>query len=227
MHILITAGPTVEDIDPVRFISNRSTGKLGFALAQAALQAKHQVTLIHGPVDSALITGLPHGKPLKRIEIRSSDEMFSAVMNAVGFADAVIMNAAVADFQPKRSSVDKLKKSATLTLELRATADILKHLGDHKRDAKERLILVGFALETGEGETPPERSRTAIEFARRKMKTKNLDAIVLNSPDTIGSDEGDFLILFSDPEKPSELAPGAKDKFARHLIDIVQKLARR
>src|ERR1043165_8548890 len=128
MHFLITAGPTVEDIDPVRFLSNRASRTLGFALAKAAIAAGHKATLVHGPVSPQLIRSAPKGATL--VAVRSTASMREAVFDTVKRADAVIMSAAVSDFMPAHFSKTKLKKTdAGVVLKLKATPDILKQLG--------------------------------------------------------------------------------------------------
>lgn len=214
-HFLITAGPTVEDIDPVRFISNRSSGKLGFALARAALDAGCRVTLIHGPVAREVLLSAPKNKRLTCDAVRSAAQMLASVRTHVNSADAAIMNAAVSDFTASKISAVKLKKSAGLTLKLKPTVDILAELGRLKRARLKPLVLIGFALETGVGASASRRQSSALRFAREKLKAKNLDAIVLNSPAAIGADSGDFKLI--DGANVRVLACG-KTQFARQLI---------
>lgn len=161
-HILITAGPTQEAIDPVRYIGNRSTGKMGAAIAESALKAGAKVTLVMGP--SYVETS--HG--IERINVTSAQEMFEACLAIFPKVDAAILSAAVADYRPKQVASEKIKKKAeALTLELERTPDILASLGQQK-GAK---ILVGFALET----------ENELVNARTKLIRKNADMIVLNS----------------------------------------------
>jgi len=161
--ILITAGPTHEPIDPVRFIGNRSSGKMGFALANAAALRGADVTLISGPVSLAT------PKNVKRIDVQTAEEMNKAVMANAKKQDVIIMSAAVADYSPASTSKEKIKKKSNeLLLQLRSTPDILKTLGAKKT---KKQILVGFALET----------TNELEHAKEKLKKKNLDLIVLNS----------------------------------------------
>lgn len=166
--ILITAGPTYEPIDAVRFIGNYSSGKMGFALAKAAVNRRAEVTLVSGP--SSLVTP----RNVKRIDVKTSDEMFNAVKQNLSKKDAVIMSAAVADFKPKDFFDKKLKKSSDdLTIETEKTIDILEYLGKHKKKFK----LVGFALET----------ENEIKHAKEKLKKKNLNMIVVNNPKVKGA----------------------------------------
>jgi phosphopantothenoylcysteine decarboxylase/phosphopantothenate--cysteine ligase len=180
--VLVTAGPTVEDLDPVRFISNRSSGKMGYAIAQEAVRRGADVVLVSGPC--ALKP--PHGAVL--VSVRSAAEMASGVFDRFSETDIVVMAAAVGDYRPVRVSEQKLKKSQPrLTLELEATADILKCLGERKT----RQLLVGFAAE----------SENLVEHARRKLQEKNLDLIVANDisgpSSTFGSDNNQVTLIDS------------------------------
>lgn len=161
--IIITAGPTYEKIDPVRFIGNYSSGKMGFALAEECRKRGAQVTLISGPVQ------LKSSEGIQRIDVESCEEMHAAATENFSQADAAILCAAVADFRPEIISEKKIKREkGDLVLRLCSTHDIARALGNAKRDGQ---ILVGFALETDDEE----------ENARRKLEEKNLDFIVLNS----------------------------------------------
>jgi phosphopantothenoylcysteine decarboxylase/phosphopantothenate--cysteine ligase len=160
-HILITAGPTREHIDPVRFISNPSSGKMGFAIAQAAAHRGATVSLISGPSE------LPDPYNVRVIRVMSAKEMADAVFSLFDQADAVIKTAAVSDYRPKIQSDHKIKKgSDDIALTLEKTTDILKELGKRKKDQ----ILVGFAAET----------QSLHAYARQKLLEKNLDFIVGN-----------------------------------------------
>lgn len=163
-NILITAGPTHEAIDPVRFIGNHSSGKMGFALAQTCAEMGANVTLITGPVSLQN----PHHS-IKKIDVKSADEMLNECLNAFPKSDITIMSAAVADYKPSEISDIKLKKSDNqLNICLTKTVDILSSLGSQKT---ENQCLVGFALETN----------NEIDNAIKKLNNKNLDFIVLNS----------------------------------------------
>ncbi|HEY5536989.1 MAG TPA: bifunctional phosphopantothenoylcysteine decarboxylase/phosphopantothenate--cysteine ligase CoaBC [Ignavibacteria bacterium] len=171
--ILITAGPTVEPVDSVRFISNYSSGKMGFEIARAAAERGADVTLITGPVN------LDTPGSVKRIDVSSTSEMFNAVRMNMKNKDIIIMSAAVADFKPVKvfdKKVKKEKTGKTFNLELTRTQDILKYLGENKRN----IFLIGFALETDEG----------IQNAKDKLISKNLDMIVLNNPKEKGAGFG-------------------------------------
>ena len=195
---LITAGPTIEDLDPVRFISNRATGKLGLALARAALDAGGQVIFIHGPLPEKVRQAIPVSSRLVRVPVRSAADMRQAVMRRVPAANVVIMNAAVADYTPARPAAVKLKKSGrALLLRLKPTVDILAQLGELKR-RRHNLVLVGFALETGPSAPARRREQARWAQARRKLRAKNLDAIVLDAPAAIGADGGAFTVFRRD-----------------------------
>ncbi|MBR4388797.1 MAG: bifunctional phosphopantothenoylcysteine decarboxylase/phosphopantothenate--cysteine ligase CoaBC [Prevotella sp.] len=162
-HILITAGPTHEKIDPVRFIGNYSSGKMGFALAEECLRRGAEVTLIAGPVHLSCSQGI------HRIDVESCQEMYDAALQAFPHQDAAILCAAVADFRPSEQSSTKIKREGSeLTLHLKANPDIAATLGQRKKAGQ---LLVGFALETDD------------EFAnaQKKLEKKNFDFIVLNS----------------------------------------------
>lgn len=161
--VLITAGPTYEAIDPVRFIGNHSTGKMGFALAQACAEKGADITLISGPV------ALETPPNVKRIQVVSTEEMFQACLTHFPSSDITIMAAAVADYKPTDISSIKLKKTNDkMQLNLSKTTDILSTLGNQKTESQ---CLVGFALETN----------NEIDNAIKKLHTKKLDFIVLNS----------------------------------------------
>jgi phosphopantothenoylcysteine decarboxylase / phosphopantothenate---cysteine ligase len=163
-RILITAGPTYEAIDPVRFVGNRSSGKMGFAIANAAAQRGAEVTLIAGP------THLETPRHITRIDVESAQEMLTAVLTQSKKTDVVIMAAAVADYTPVHEEKHKIKKQSGNTvfeLKLKTTTDILATLGKKKRT----MTLVGFALET----------KDELASAKEKLRKKNLDLMVLNS----------------------------------------------
>ena len=161
MRFLVSAGPTREYLDPVRFLSNRSTGKMGFAVAEAAVAAGHEVVLVAGPVT------LPTPDGVRRIDVVSAREMLAALERELPPADILVMTAAVADWRPKSVSPVKLKKAGmAATLELEPNPDILRTLAPHKG----RRVFVGFAAETGD----------PAEEARRKLVAKGLDLICAN-----------------------------------------------
>ena len=173
-HVLITAGPTQEAIDPVRYISNASTGKMGYALVRACLNRGAKVTLVSGPTHLSLKPWLAFC-PLQVVDVMSSEEMCQATTAAFPQADIAILCAAVADFTPCDTADKKIKKQpgqTHMTIELKTTTDIAATLGKMKGDeAMNKKILVGFALETHDEQAN----------AERKLQAKNLDMIVLNS----------------------------------------------
>jgi phosphopantothenoylcysteine decarboxylase/phosphopantothenate--cysteine ligase len=172
-NVLITAGPTREKIDPVRFFSNRSSGKMGYALAETAVAMGANVTLISGP--STL--KVPYGVTF--VQVQSAEDMFEAVIEQFPEADLVIKSAAVADYRPKVTYESKMKKrDGNLVIEMDRTKDILKELGERKTSQ----VLVGFAAETND----------VFHYAKEKLTKKNLDMIVANNITQTGSGfEGD------------------------------------
>src|SRR5579862_7768263 len=206
--VLITAGPTQEPLDPVRYLSNRSSGKMGYALAEAAAERGARVILVSGPVT------LPAPARVEMIPVRTAVEMRQAVMDHLEQATMVIKAAAVADYHRANPPQQKVKKTATrLSLELDPTPDILAEVGRKKGDR----LLVGFAAET----------ENLIEEARRKMQSKNCDMIVANlvSQPGIGfeSDENAvMLVLRTDETIPVERAP--KSIIAHRIFDEMMKL---
>jgi len=160
--VLLTAGPTQEPIDPVRYIGNRSTGKMGYAIAEAASQLGAEVILVSGP------TNLSISAEIKLVQVQTAQEMYDATIPYFAAVDVAILSAAVADYRPKLSATQKIKKSmGSLEIDLVPTPDILKSLGETKKDQ----ILVGFALETND----------AVANAKKKLEGKNCDLIVLNT----------------------------------------------
>jgi phosphopantothenoylcysteine decarboxylase/phosphopantothenate--cysteine ligase len=208
--ILITAGPTYELIDPVRFIGNWSSGKMGFELAKASTHRGAEVILISGP------THLSTPKNVKRIDVVTSDEMFDEVIKFYDQVDVVIMSAAVADYSPVQKFEKKLKKEELkdefIELKLKKTKDILKYLGEHKKEQ----ILVGFALETDDG----------LENANKKLKEKNLDIIVLNM---LGEGSGfgydtNIVTIISKYGEIEELPKMTKYEVAHKILDKVSQM---
>lgn len=205
---MITAGPTYEKLDPVRFIGNYSSGKMGFALAEACAQRGAEVTLIAGPV--ALTTNHPL---IKRIDVESADQMYEASLRAFTSCNAAILCAAVADYRPEVSQSEKIKRETkgNITLNLVPNRDIAASLGAIKQDNQ---VLVGFALETNNEEA----------HALAKMEKKNLDFIVLNSLKDSGAgfrcDTNKIAIL--DKEGNSTLYPLKSKK--QVAVDIINKL---
>ena len=204
MHFLITAGPTREYLDPVRYLSNASSGKMGYACAAAALRRGHQVTLISGP------TACPIPVGAKVVPVMTCQEMRRAVLKVFPKCDCVIMTAAVSDYRPKHRSNTKIKSKLNRhTLELEPTEDILAELGLKK----EKQILIGFALE----------DKAPRQRAMEKMTAKRLDLIVLNHPSTIGADTIDAQI--TRPAANWQRYKGiSKRRLANFLIKHAEKM---
>ncbi len=205
---LVTAGPTYERIDPVRFIGNFSSGKMGFAIAEALAAAGAEVKLVTGPV--SITTAHPG---IKQINIESADQMYDQCMEISPNADIIVMAAAVADYHPESVAAEKLKKQdETFSLTLIPTQDILAALGSHK---KKDQILVGFALET----------QDAIQNAQKKLQRKNLDFIVVNTLEDpgagFGGDTNKITIMDSTGQITGYELKTKKDV----AIDIVQKIS--
>ncbi|MBT8277347.1 MAG: bifunctional phosphopantothenoylcysteine decarboxylase/phosphopantothenate--cysteine ligase CoaBC [Bacteroidia bacterium] len=205
-NVLITAGPTFEAIDPVRFIGNHSSGKMGYALAEAAAGLGAMVTLISGPVSVSTDHSF-----IKVISVTSAEEMYHATHEHYGAADIAILSAAVADYRPAEVSSEKIKKKDDeLHIKLEKTKDILATLGEKKKDQ----YLVGFALET----------ENELENAKTKLKKKNLDLIVLNSLRDKGAGfKGDTnkVTLINKDNKISPFAVKPKTEVARDILEFI------
>lgn len=202
-RVVVSAGPTFEDLDPVRFIGNRSSGKMGFAVAAAAAAAGAQVQLIAGPVHLCTPPGCT------RTDVRSAIEMRAAVLAQAAGADAYIGAAAVADYRPAQAAEHKIKKGAdTASLELVRNPDIIAELA---AGARPRLV-VGFAAET----------RDVLDYARAKLKAKGLDLIVANrvGPDA-AFDRDDNTLTVVSAEGTSDLGSGSKRALAARLVELV------
>ncbi len=208
--VLITAGPTREPIDPVRFLGNRSSGKMGYALAEAAIRRGARVILISGPV----AIGPPEGA--ERISVESAEQMRNAVISQLDQASIVIAAAAVADFRLRAAAQEKIKRSGSLSLDLEPTPDILAEVSSHRRTGQ---VLVGFAAET----------ESVIENGRAKLRKKDIDAIVVNDVSKAGigfdSERNEVTIITHDEEFCVPEAP--KQKIAHRILDVVLKLKMR
>ena len=207
--ILITAGPTYEKIDPVRFIGNYSSGKMGFALAEECARRGAEVTLVAGPVALKTVHQNIH-----RVDVESCEEMYQAAIQAYPKQDAAILCAAVADFCPEHAAEQKIKREKDdLVIRLKPTHDIAAELGRMKTN---RQVLVGFALETNDEEAN----------AQRKLEKKNLDFIVLNSLQNKGtcfrSDENQISIISRTGQQDNERKP--KQEVAAEIIDRLAEL---
>ena len=207
MTFLITAGPTREPIDPVRYISNRSSGKMGYAIAEAALDVGHDVLLISGPVN------LAPPRNARIVSVSTSDEMFEAVHQYAHESDICVLCAAVADYKPAHVSPVKIKKNAdAISIDLTPTRDILQSLG---RRENRRFLLVGFAAETDHLEAN----------ATNKLREKNCDIIVANDARiAMETDENELLILYRNGEM-KKISRAPKKILARELVKIFFKFA--
>ena len=205
IHFLITAGGTREYIDPVRFVSNASSGKMGYALAEAAKAAGHDVTLI-----SASDIQPPVG--VEFIGVDSAADMLGAVKKFFGECDCLIMAAAVSDYTPVRPRKTKIKKSASaLAIKLKPTTDILAWAAKHKKKSQ---YIVGFALE----------DKNLRANAEKKLKAKNLDMIIANSPESIADDESTVQVKTAGG-KWLKMPCASKKAVARKVIGIICKSA--
>ena len=206
--VLITAGPTYEAIDPVRFIGNHSSGKMGFELAKTAASLGAEVYLVSGPSNEVVTTSA-----IKRIDVVSAEEMYNAVHTYFKEMDVAILSAAVADYKPKNISDQKIKKASdSMTIELVKTHDILASLGKEKKNQ----FLVGFALETN----------NEIENAKLKLNKKNLDLIVLNSLQDKGAGfktATNKVTLIDKFENISEFSLKSKTKVAEDIFNEIGK----
>ena len=208
-RVVITAGPTVEPIDPVRFISNRSSGKMGYALARAFSNAGCDVTLISGPTDLTM-----SDSPIHLIKVESASEMFEATKKAFESAELIIYAAAVADYTPRTISSQKIKKQGDgMGLDLVKTIDIAGTLG---KDKKPNQLMIGFALET----------ENELEYAISKLERKNLDYIILNSLRDSGAGfahDTNKITVIDSKKKVLEFALKSKDEVAQDILNIVTK----
>ena len=207
--VLITAGPTREKIDPVRYLTNRSSGRMGYALAEAALRRGARVLLVSGPTS----INPAGGAELTRVE--TAEEMWKAVMNLLPESTIVIKTAAVSDYKAKSEAAQKIKRTGPLTLELEATVDIL---GEIVRQ-KESQLVIGFAAET----------QNALENARTKLAKKSLDAIVVNdvSREGIGFDSERNAVTIITHDEVVEVPETTKWEVAQRVLDHVIKLRKR
>jgi phosphopantothenoylcysteine decarboxylase/phosphopantothenate--cysteine ligase len=204
--VLITAGPTREKIDPVRYLTNRSSGRMGYALAEAALRRGARVLLVSGPTSLTP----PGAAEVTRVE--SAEEMRDAVLKLLPQASIVIKTAAVSDYRPKAAAGQKIKRKGPMTLELEATSDILKELSARKTSQ----ILVGFAAET----------ENVLENARQKLLAKNLDLIVVNdvSREGVGFDSDRNAVTIISREDVVDVPETTKWEVAQRVLDQVVRL---
>ena len=208
--ILVTAGPTREKIDPVRYLTNRSSGRMGYAIAEAALRRGARVLLVSGP--TSIVP--PGGAELTRVE--TAAEMLSAVLKLLPESTVVIKTAAVADFRPKIAAGEKIKRKGAIALELEPTADILADLARHKKPSQ---IVIGFAAETD----------NVLENARKKLAAKSLDAIVANdvSREGVGFDSDRNAVTIISHDEVVEVPETSKWEVAQRVLDQVVQLRKR
>ncbi len=209
MQILITAGGTREYIDPVRFISNASSGRMGYELARAAMKAGHNVTLI-----TTVDRNMTFTNKIKIVKVQRAAEMFEAVKQHFVNCDCLIMAAAVADYTPAKESKTKIKKhQSELTIKLKPTADILKWAGKHKKVKGPKQIIVGFALE----------DKNLLQNAEKKLTDKNLDMIVANDINAIDSVNSSVYVKtpFSDWLM---LENAAKASLSKKIVRMIENL---
>jgi phosphopantothenoylcysteine decarboxylase/phosphopantothenate--cysteine ligase len=208
--VLVTAGPTVEDIDPVRFVSNRSSGRMGYRLAEAARDRGAKVVLVSGPAT------LPRPHGVEVVPVRSAEDMQRAVAARVGPATVVIAAAAVSDYRPAAASASKVKKTdGPLTLELVRTPDILEGLGE----AKGGRVLVGFAAET----------QDLLRNAAQKLEAKNLDLVVANDVSAPGAGfeaETNAVVILRRDGSRTDVPLASKREVAERILDEVTALRR-
>ena len=208
LKVLVTAGPTQEAIDPVRYITNHSTGKMGYAIAKMAARRGAEVTLVAGQ------TALETQRFVDTVSVRSAKDMYEAVTSRAAEQDIIIKAAAVADYRPKYVSDHKMKKNdGDLVIELERTDDILASLGENRRPGQ---FLCGFAMET----------ENLLENSRKKLKKKHLDMIVANSLRTEGAGFGgdtNVVIMITESEEIS-LGKMSKEETALHILDQIMKM---
>jgi phosphopantothenoylcysteine decarboxylase/phosphopantothenate--cysteine ligase len=206
LRVLVSAGPTREHVDPVRFLSNESSGRMGFAIAAAAARAGHSVTLVAGPV------ALPTPRGVRRIDVVSAREMLAALRREWRRADALFMAAAVADWRPARRLAGKWRAkdggARTARIDLVRNPDVLATLTGGRRDP--RRTVVAFALETGDG----------ARRARAKLARKGADWIVLNGPKALNAERSQVVLL--GPDIRIDLPERSKDALARDLVALLQ-----
>jgi len=209
-RVLVTAGPCREAIDPVRYISNRSSGKMGYALARAAQELGADTTLISGPTDLVPPTGVEF------VSVETTNQMAKAVLKKFATSHCLIMAAAPSDFAPEKTATSKIKKeSAVLSLKLKPTVDILKEVAKKRRKGQ---VVVGFALETDND----------LANARRKLTDKKLDLIVLNNPTRPGEgfahDTNRVILIRRGKVRPERWPLAPKQKIAERLLELIATL---
>ena len=210
LKVLVTAGPTREAIDPVRYITNHSTGKMGYALAKRAMLRGADVTLVSGPVSIAPVPFV------KTIPVVSAQDMFEAVRDNLKEQDVLIKSAAVADYRPASVSDEKMKKKdGDMSIALERTTDILQYVGEHRTDEQ---VICGFSMET----------QNMLENSRKKLKKKNLDLIIANNLKEKGAGFGtdtNRVTMISEKEE-IQLGLLSKDMVADEILNYIMKIRR-
>lgn len=210
MKVLVTAGPTQEPVDPVRYITNHSTGKMGYAIARVCMRRGAEVTLVSGP------TSVPKPEFVKVVPVMTAKEMFDEVTRMAPKQDIIIKAAAVADYRPKEVSSEKVKKQdGELTLEMERTDDILAYLGSHRQPGQ---FLCGFSMET----------ENLLENSRRKLEKKNLDMVAANSLKVEGAGFGGDtnVITIITKDEAVSLEKMTKEEAAAKLLDKIMEMRR-
>ena len=208
MNVLVTAGPTQESLDPVRYITNHSTGKMGYAIAKNAMLRGANVTLVSGP------TNIKKPPFVNVIDIKSAQDMFEAVTSNAAAQDIIIKSAAVADYTPENVSDEKVKKKdGDMSIPLKRTQDILKYLGEHKPEGQ---FLCGFSMET----------QNMLENSRAKLEKKNLDMIIANNLKVAGAGFGTDtnIVTMITKDKEIELPIMSKSEVASAILDKILEL---
>jgi phosphopantothenoylcysteine decarboxylase/phosphopantothenate--cysteine ligase len=219
MKVLVSAGPTWEPVDPVRFLGNRSSGKMGYAVARAAALRGAKVTLVSGPV------GLDAPPGVERITVETAHELRDAVLSRWEAQDAVVMAAAVADYRPavpQQKKIGKRTAGESLKIDLLANPDILAEMGSKRRGKKP--VLVGFAAETAESD-----GAALVSAAKEKLRAKKCDLVVANDVTEKGAgfsvDTNRVVLVSADGAEPVVVGPASKDEVAHALLDRVRSLA--
>ena len=206
-RILVTAGPTIEPLDPIRFISNYSTGTIGYEIAREGKRQGFEMCLISGPVRLSAVSGI------KVINVTTAKEMEKAVLEKINRYDCIIMTAAVCDFRPEKIEKNKIKKKDRLRISLVKNTDILSKIG-----SKKNIIKVGFALET---ERP-------VENGKKKLETKKLDFIVINvkkrGKNPFGAGKKDYMVISAESGKKEQFEEITKKKMAKIILKTVENL---
>jgi len=202
MKILITAGPTREYIDPVRFISNPSTGKMGYLIAEECISQGYEVVIISGPTHLKIPSGV------RCINVETAEEMKEAVLKIFPDVDVLIMSAAVSDWKPAVRANKKLKRKKAWSLKLLPNPDILKEVAKIKRKGQ---TVIGFALETTD----------IVKNAGRKLKEKNLDLIIADTPEFFGEGKASRVVFIHRDGRVEEFKGIKKEEVARKIIDFL------